>query len=275
MQMASSTRTQRDQVDAWCQVSTAQAELGYAAGAKDSLAKALRMAKVIQHQADRESALICIAVAQVNAGDAAGAYRTVEEITEGFARDGALWEVNSAAAEIALTRAKLGDMNLALQIAKNMRPQENRASFLSNIAKVQVETGDVDGAADTFLQAINVIDEITSGPRRKSQRIDITSDQVRVGHIAQALHEIAKVYEREKRDDGRLQEAMYWSVADGVKVSLRFGQARVWDVDGAIDAAKGIVSATTRAAIMASIVALVNQEARVKGESASGRAAAE
>ena len=273
--LASNTRTQGDQVEAWCQVSIAQAKLGNAAGARDSLAKVLGMTEVMQYQGDRESALIRIAVVQVTTGDAAGAYRTVEEFREGNVRDQALWEFNSAAAEVALTRAELGDIDLALQIARNMRPHENGAPVLSNIAKVQVETGDVDGAADTFLQAINMIDEITSGPHRKSERIVITFDQVRLGYIAQALHEIAEVYDREKHDSGRLQEAMYRAVADGVEVSFRFGQARVWDVDGAIDAAKGIVSTSTRAAIMASIVALVNHEARVKGELASRRAAAE
>ena len=275
MQLASSTGMLRDQVEAWCQVSIAQAKLGNAVGASDSLAKAFRKTELIKFQNDRESALTCIAVAQVNAGDVAESYRTIERITERLARHSALWVVNSAAGEIARSRAEVGEVDLALQIAGNIRQHENRVSLLSDIAKIQVENRDVDGAAVTFLQAINGIEEIRSAYRRKMRRIDITRDQVRVGHIAQALREIAEVYDREKRDDGRLQQAMYRSVAHGAILSLRFGQARVWDVDGAIDAAKGIVSTSIRGAIVASIVALVNQEARVKGESESGRAAAE
>ena len=155
-------------------IASAQADIGDIPGALSTMRR-------IGDAWYRASALVDIAQAQLEAGDSAGATRSI-------------WEAVSAAAlgsrdvldryflfrRIAQTQAAIGDIQGALSTAGSFGNRNTRFKILSAIAKGQATAGDISGALDTA--RTRIVDDVI----RAYALIDIAQAQIKPGKAKRA-----------------------------------------------------------------------------------------
>ena len=143
-----------------CLTSLARAQVaaGDAAGATRSLADALASARGIADEADRVLTLVDIWMVQVAAGDAAGAGRTMDE---------------------------------ALALAGTIEDADDRVFALAYIARNQGARGGLAAARRTVASALGIAKQITDGWAGRSMFCWIAEAQAQSGDRAGALRSIA------------------------------------------------------------------------------------
>ena len=142
-----------------------------------------------------------------------------------------------------------------------MRSYYASAALLSDIALAQFESGDAEGAGETFLKASETLDKSSSTPIGRSVSLEILARMAKAGHMSQALVRVKEVYDKAKRngesDAGQWRDLGYSFIAKGAREAVLNGRARIWDFAGAVSGAHEIASPPIRAVILASIAALL------------------
>ena len=129
-------------------IAEAQANAGDARGAAQTISDALSTARSIKDASYRAQALGYIAGAQAIAGDIQVALSTVRSIKDAHSRALAL-------GYIAGVQASAGDIQIALSTARTIKRASLRARAFSAIAEAQANAGDTRGAAQTVSDALS------------------------------------------------------------------------------------------------------------------------
>jgi len=154
-----------------------------------------------------------VAMAQLRAGDAAGARQTLAEIPGDPVTDPAVWLRPVTLAGIAVSQAEAGQRKaarracrLALQQAKLARG-EDLAAICGAIAAAQAATGDLDGAAETATTLLDVA-ETAAGESAEQQTeaaavqqaldaiVHVARQMARAGHEKKARHLLSQTATR-------------------------------------------------------------------------------
>jgi tetratricopeptide (TPR) repeat protein len=124
------------------EIAVAQAKAGDSAAAINTLDRCLDDARHIKDRRDRRWFLARLAEVRAEAGDVAGALRTVRDID--------LADTNAYAQSlVALAQAKAGQIKAAMETADAIDPKEHRAFARAFIAIAQAEVGDFDAGIRT------------------------------------------------------------------------------------------------------------------------------
>jgi hypothetical protein len=153
-----------------------------------------------------------VAMAQLRAGDAAGARQTLAEIPGEPATDPALWLKPVTLAGIAVSQAEAGQRKaarracrLALRHAKGARG-EGLAITCRAIAAAQAATGDLDGAAQTAAALLDIAEtaadegdeqaEAAAVEQALGAAVHVAREMTRAGHEKKARHLLSQAATR-------------------------------------------------------------------------------
>ena len=205
---------------------------------------ALATARSIKGPLHRATALEGIAGVQSEAGDEQGASRSTSEAlaTLPSINDSNNWPV-SWPSKVALAQARLGAVPSGLTTAGHIPSASDRAWVLAEIASVQAETGDRQGALHSLTKAQNALESVTS------------PDEIRDRDWA--LEAIALAY----ATLGDVQRANTAALGIGSNssrekalISIAAVQAQAGDTQGALAVARSIDDADRRGAALLGVV---------------------
>ena len=155
-------------------IASAQADIGDIPGALSTMRR-------IGDAWHRASALVYIAQAQLEAGDSAGATRSIwEAVSAAALGSGKDWYRYFLFRRIAQTQAAIGDIQGALSTAGSFGDRNERLNILSAIAKAQAMAGDISGALDTA--RARIVDDVF----RAYALIGIARAQIKPGKAKRA-----------------------------------------------------------------------------------------
>lgn len=192
----------------WVIIARAQAAVG-------DYEAALQSVSQIPHERWQREALVEIAVEQAKANDIRAAVTTVERLDEERERGRALERIirelvkggdfavvkqgvhrlpialqGSPLLKIAMAQAELGDFTEAFVTAEEAPEVEVTANILGTIAKTQREKGDINGARQTLIKAVNLLRNRCFLTVRPELVCDLASLQLEAGDISGARQTI-------------------------------------------------------------------------------------
>ena len=112
-----------------------------------------------------------IAVAQATAGDNRGAHATVRRIAEVSGIDGLLDDISEV-------QCWENNVVEAVATARRIACADARCSALANVARIRVQDGDPDGAAQAIALALESAGAIPDGSRRAPALAEIAEIQL-------------------------------------------------------------------------------------------------
>jgi RNA polymerase sigma factor (sigma-70 family) len=211
-------------------------------GEKVSTEKALAWAKEIPDENYRLNACRNIAVAQANAGDVAGALRTVELIRPPLEHARLEpWEAIVAAQLKAGDRAAAQEtLAKALAVIERDRAKNRdsalgyEVTILLHYAVAQAGAGDRAAARETFLRVEKLLDP-GARPETLTHLPSLAKAQVQAGETKAAAGTVARCF--------RIKERYGY---DGVPATLVLAQILLGDIDGAVRFARGLTQPQER-----------------------------
>ena len=150
---ATSRIEEDERADEFADIAEMQAEAGDSRGAANSIAKAFQIVQRIADQSKRDWPLSNIAEAQARTGDISGALATVRRLS---ADHNASWTLQTIAEE----QARPGDTSGASATMQRISKASDRAYTFAGIAEVQMEAGDTQGAARSITEALTTAGHI-------------------------------------------------------------------------------------------------------------------
>ena len=161
----------RARASALCWIAEAQARSGDREAALRSIAGALEAVNGAEPGSDPDGIGRQIAVAQATAGDNRGALATVRRLAEVSGIDGLLDNISEA-------QGWENDVVEAVATARRIACAEARCAALANIARIRVQDGDPDGAAQSLSLALESAEAIPDGSRRAPAFAEIAEIQL-------------------------------------------------------------------------------------------------
>ena len=271
-------------------IAEVQVEAGDRRSAAQSISEALTVARSIKKGWKRDSRLSQIVGAQAKAGDIPGAFATTRSIEEASDRDIALSKIAPAQAKvgdisgalatarrlekaqlrgyafahIAGAQAEAGDIRGALSTAWSIEDAGLRAFVFSGIAEAQVEAGDARGAARSISEALTVARRIADAEGRVRALRSIVGAQVEAGDLGGAAQSISEAF------------TAAYSIREVDRASslsvISQAQAKVRDIQGALDTARRIGEPNYRASGLANIARALAERQRRGPQRADGEA---
>lgn len=214
------------------------------AGTRDILRQALDAAMTIQGENEKADALAGIALAYVGTGDLSGAVRTAAMIEGAFSAkpvpDVAVTMKAEVLRAIAVTQARAGDGQGALQTVGGMANPYMQASALAEFAVIQAERGDQIAAGATLRKAAQVAAAIQEFVAKAPALLGVAQAQAKVGDRAAAV----KTF-RQARQTIRVSEDERYKTDALMNVAMV--QSNAGDFSGAVETADGIPDVYARA----------------------------
>ena len=180
---------------AMADLSLAQIRAGDVAGAQETTTQALKLVRRIRNEGRRAWVLGRIAEGQAQAADLSGARNTTKHAL-------ALAQVMSneklwAGIFVVMVKARIeaGDLEQAVEIASTIDDQDMRDGALAEIARKQAETGDV-------AQALQIARTIDSEDVRDGVLAEIAKAQAQAGAVAQAFALAQTITQKEQKIRG-------------------------------------------------------------------------
>jgi S1-C subfamily serine protease len=159
----------------------AQAQAGDRQGAAQTFAEALATARGISDATERVQALAKVARGQAQAGDHQGSVRTFAEAKAAVREiGGEAWRRDRRFVDIAKAQVEAGDITGALATAHGIGDEVERADGLFHIAHVQAQAADIAAALATARS-------IAHAPLRNGALAHIARTQAQTGDITGAL----------------------------------------------------------------------------------------
>ena len=230
-------------------ISIVEFELSDTPMAELSLSWAAVVAGDLESANDRSAGFASIAVARFRMGDSHNALQTVDRYLYGSSKANALGSMDLAVYEDALVRARAGEHAEALSRAARIRSLHTRAIAFGAIASAQANAGDEAGGRETFSKALDVIMELENARVRDIFIAMVAGIHAQAGYLAQALRLAA--------GNESARSIAYNQVFRGVRNAITSGNGRLWDMTGALVAARSIRAKSTRASMLACISALL------------------
>jgi tetratricopeptide (TPR) repeat protein len=164
-----------------------QAQAGDKAGARKTLDRAAELAATVTDQLGKSRALTAVAVAQARLGDFDAARKTAEQITR---PEGKL----IAWATVARTLAEAGKGKEALAVADRQPDAQAKLFVLIHAGSGQVKAGDRKGARESFRRAQTLLAELPDN-ERNGQTHNLASAQAEAGDYEAAVETAATLPE--------------------------------------------------------------------------------
>ena len=223
-----------------------QADAGDRAGAARSIAEALSTAQGIPDVGERARALNVIPWAQAKTGAIAEALSTARTITEAAHRAWALGTIAEAQAQAGDRAGATRSITEALSTARTITEAAHRAWALGTIGGVQADAGDRAGATRSITEALSTARGIADAGERASALRIISWAQAKTGAIAEALSTARGITDAGERASAL--GAIAWAQA---RAGDHAGAAR--SVTEALSTARGITDAGERASALSII----------------------
>ena len=242
-------------------VAVAQAQVGDAAAARRSLAKAPGIPQFNTPNPVTLLALSSLAIAQAQLGDAAETRQTIVEVLDMAKRLESPVLTFLALPEIAVAQAQIGDVAAARQtidrVLEDAGQTENmfaRTFAFALIAAAQAQVGDIAAGRQTIDRALHYVEQIeNTGPRTFAFAL-IAAAQARVGDIAAGRQTITDALNHA----GQIEDVVRDDLGLGLIAAAR---AQVGDVPGAVETARKILEKELKALAFARIAtALASQD---------------
>lgn len=229
---------------AFRRIAVAPAMLKDRAGTRDLLKQALDIAMTIQEENEKADALAGLALAHVEAGDLSGAARAAAMIEDVFSAkpppEAAVTMKAEVLRAIAVVRARVGDIQGALQTVGNMGNPYLQASALAEIAVAQAERGDRLAAEATLRKAAQVASATRDFTSKAPALLGIAQAYAKVGDRASAT----RIF-RQARQTVRVSDDERYKT--DALMDLAMVQSGARDFSGAVETAEGIRDIYARA----------------------------
>lgn len=144
-------------------IAAVQAKAGNMRMANQTIAEAIRAARSTDQNELwwRAEALFDIAIAHATAGNVIEASQTLAEAIEAYERNKQegpfrIFGAVSIPTQAVVVQARTGNVHAALEAARGITVEHRRAVALSTIARIQAETGDMQGARQTTAEAFAI-----------------------------------------------------------------------------------------------------------------------
>ena len=274
------------------EIGKVQATAGDGPAAETTLALAIQTAGQIRSTTNRGTSLSNIADAQAKAGNIDEALQTAKQITNATLRAEALTKIAATQAEIGNNVAATTMLAFAMQAATQIGDSETgtqepyrgaiyRDAAFTNIAAIQARAGDTDGAlqtakliewaafrgsalsniADAQAKARNIDEafqtakQIANATSRAEALSKIAATQAKTGNRAAARTTFALAIRTAKQISDRLGARLCDIVAT---------QAQAGDTDGALQIARQIDDATSRACALSKIAKVLAKAGEIR-----------
>ena len=231
----------RERTMLFATVAVVQAQVGYAAAARRSLAEAA--GGIAESETPDLVTLLAhsyFAVAQAQLGDATNARENIVEAFDIGKRLGDSIEILLVLPEIAAAQRQIGDVAAARQSIDRLLEDRGQAENLTQrtialalIAAAQAQVGDIVAARQTIDRALQYAGQIEIiGPRTVAFAL-IASAQVRFGDTAAGRQTITDALD----DAGQIEGGIRNDLSLGVIAPV---QAQIGDIPGAVETARKI-----------------------------------
>ncbi|MCY4450454.1 MAG: caspase family protein [Immundisolibacterales bacterium] len=245
---------------AFASIASAQTEAGDARGAAQSLTDARAAARGVETEFRRARAFANIAEAQAKAGDARGAAQSFTDARAAARVRGWGFLRAEAFAAVAEAQAKVGDARGAAQSLADARAAARDAGSRSGSLEAFIAIAQAEVKAGDFQGALSTARRVESESERARVFAAVAEAQAKVGDARGAAQSLADARAAARGEEDEYMRVHALAVVAGAR-------AKVGDIQGALSTARGLDVESARAEAFAAVA-----EAQVNAGDARGAA---